>query len=224
MHYGSILIETVFGFFVLFAMTKILGKTQIRQLTAFDFISALILGELVGNALYDDQVGIAEISFAVVIWGGLMYTTEWISQHFKRSRALIEGKPDIVIRKGKLDRQVMKKNKLDINQLQHMLRLKDVFTIRDVDYAILETDGTVSVLKKTYAQAPDRLDLNLPVKPVVLPFTLINDGEIIYDNLTEINQTQEWLEQQLALQQIASIKDVFYAEYEENELLHVQTM
>ncbi|GAE94273.1 membrane protein YetF [Gracilibacillus boraciitolerans JCM 21714] len=70
MHYGAIFIETIFGFIMLFVLTKILGKTQIKQLTAFDFISALILGgELVGNALYDDQVGIREIGFAILVWG-----------------------------------------------------------------------------------------------------------------------------------------------------------
>ncbi|WP_017470538.1 DUF421 domain-containing protein [Amphibacillus jilinensis] len=224
MHFGSIFIETIFGFIVLFTMTKVLGKTQIRQLTAFDFISALILGELVGNALYDDQVGIKEIGFAVILWGSLMYITEFISQRYKRSRALIEGKPALVISKGHLQRDVMKKNKLDMNQLLHLLRLKDVFSVQDVDYAILETDGTVSVLKKTMAQPLNRLDLNLAPEKIVLPITLINDGEIIYDNLSEIDRDQKWLVQQLKQQNIDSYNKIFYAEYQENKPLYIQTM
>ncbi|WP_067842097.1 DUF421 domain-containing protein [Amphibacillus sediminis] len=224
MHFGSIFVETLFGFIVLFIMTKLLGKTQIRQLTAFDFISALVLGELVGNALYDDQVGITHIGFAVILWGGLLYLTEWLSQKYKGTRALIEGMPSIVIHKGELQREEMKKNRLDINQLLHMLRLKDVFSIQEVDYAILETDGTVSVLKKTDEQQPTRRDLNLSPKEVVLPITLINDGEIIYDNLAEINRDQDWLNQQLNSQNISSYKQIFYAEYIENEPLYIQTM
>lgn len=224
MHFGSIFVETLFGFIVLFIMTKLLGKTQIRQLTAFDFISALVLGELVGNALYDDQVGITHIGFAVILWGSLLYLTEWLSQKYKGTRALIEGMPSIVIHKGELQREEMKKNRLDINQLLHMLRLKDVFSIQEVDYAILETDGTVSVLKKTDEQQPTRRDLNLSPKEVVLPITLINDGEIIYDNLAEINRDQDWLNQQLNSQNISSYKQIFYAEYIENEPLYIQTM
>ncbi|SDC29373.1 Uncharacterized membrane protein YcaP, DUF421 family [Pelagirhabdus alkalitolerans] len=224
MHLGSIFIEIIFGFIILFVLTKLLGKTQIRQLTAFDFISALILGEFVGNALYDEGVGIKEVGFAVGLWSLLMLITEWISQRFKGSRALIEGMPAMVIHKGKLQRDVMKKNKLDINQLLHLLRLKDVFSIRDVYYAILETDGTVSILKSSSKEAPVRSDFNLPAQSVTLPVPLINDGEIIDDNLTEINQTTTWLLEQLKKEKVDDIKNVFYAEYEPNKPLYIETM
>jgi len=222
--YGNVVIETIFGFFALFAIAKVLGKTQIRQLTAFDFISALLLGELIGNALYDENVGILHMSLAVLTWGTLMYVAEFITQRFKGSRGLIEGKPVIIIDQGKLDREMMKKGKLDINQLQHLLRLKGIFSLREVEFAILENDGTVSVLEKTGDQTPTRKDFNLEDESVTLAVTLINDGEIIEDNLAEINRDQAWLEEQLKQQKINSIKQVFYAEYKEEEPLHIQTM
>ena len=221
---GTVFIEVLFGFFALFVIAKVLGKTQIRQLTAFDFISALLLGELVGNALYDEEIGILHVAFAITTWGVLMYVTEFVTQRFKGSRALLEGKPAIIINKGKLDREAMKKNKLDMNQFQHLLRLKDIFSLRDVEYAILENDGTVSVLAKTRAQAPTRKDLKLQDEKVYLPITLINDGEIIKDNLAEINRDEAWLNEQIKQQKISSIKDIFYAEYQEEEPLHIQTM
>lgn len=221
---GTVFIEVLFGFFALFVMAKVLGKTQIRQLTAFDFISALLLGELVGNALYDEEIGILHVAFAITTWGVLMYVTEFITQRFKGTRALLEGQPAIIVNKGKLDREAMKKNKLDMNQFQHLLRLKDVFSLRDVEYAILENDGTVSVLAKTRAQAPTRKDLKLQDKKIYLPITLINDGEIIKDNLAEINRDEAWLTEQIKQQKISSIKDIFYAEYQEEEPLHIQTM
>src|SRR5690625_2323522 len=168
--------DLIFGFFALFILTKILGKTQISQITAFDFISAIVLGELLGNALYDEKIGIPQIAFVVTIWGGLMYTTELITQKFKRSRHLLEGSPVIIIKNGKLVRDEMKKNKLDVNQLKHMLRSKDVFSLDEVEYAILETDGTISVLRKSEFQTPTRKDLKLAPEPVRLPITLINDG------------------------------------------------
>lgn len=221
---GSIFIETLFGFLCLFIITKVLGKSQIRQLTAFDFISALVLGELVGNALFDDEVGVIQIGFAVFLWGFLLYITEWMTQKFKRTRSLLEGRPSLIIHSGKLQREVMRKSKLDVNQLLHLLRSKDVFSIRDVEYAILETDGTVSVLKTSPAQTPTRLDLNLNPEDVRLSMALINDGEIIKDNLREINQDQAWLENELKIQNVSSYKDVFYAEYKRGEVLFVQTM
>lgn len=212
--------DLIFGFFALFILTKILGKTQISQITAFDFISAIVLGELLGNALYDEKIGIPQIAFVVTIWGGLMYTTELITQKFKRSRHLLEGSPVIIIKNGKLVRDEMKKNKLDVNQLKHMLRSKDVFSLDEVEYAILETDGTISVLRKSEFQTPTRKDLKLAQEPVRLPITLINDGEIIYDNLREKNLTEEWLLNELEKQNY-KLEDIFHAEYEKDKELQI---
>lgn len=205
--------DTVFGFVALFILTKVLGKTQITQLTAFDFISAVILGELVGNALFDEKAGIPEIAFVVILWGVLLYSTEIISQKFKSTRRLIEGEPAIIIYNGKLIRDTMKKNKLDINQLQNLLRAKNVFSISEVEYALLETNGTVSVLKKSAYQSPTKSDMKIAPQEVNLTTTLINDGEIIYDNLKEKNLTEEWLLEQLEEQNFQRVEDVFYAEY-----------
>jgi uncharacterized membrane protein YcaP (DUF421 family) len=219
--YWNIFIESIFGFFILYVLTKVLGKSQISQITPFDFISAIILGELVGSALFEEKAGVLHIAFIVFIWGGLIYSVEIITQKFKRTRYLLEGSPEIVIRKGKLIRDVMAKNKLDINQLQHLLREKDVFSIKEVEYAILETNGAISVLKKSDYQTPNRKDMKLAPQPVQLSTTLINDGEIIYDNLEEKNLTEEWLIEQLKEQGYDDVKDVFYAEYMKDEDLLV---
>ncbi|WP_066187141.1 MULTISPECIES: DUF421 domain-containing protein [Gracilibacillus] len=223
MHYGSIFIETLFGFVMLFLLTKVLGKTQIRQLTAFDFISALILGELVGNALYDNEVGLMDIGFAILLWGTLLYLTEWLTQKFKRTRSLLEGRPSLVIHKGKLQYEEMKHGNLDTNQLLHLLRSKDVFSIQEVDYAVLETDGTVSVLKKSTFQQLTRQDINLTPEEVVLPRMLINDGEVIWDSLEEIGKDKDWLIQELAKQEVSDIQTIFYAEYVKGQELYLQS-
>ncbi|RDW15969.1 YetF domain-containing protein [Oceanobacillus chungangensis] len=220
--YFQMFTDTVFGFIALFTLTKVLGKTQISQITAFDFISSLLLGELVGNGLFDPEVGILQIGFVVFLWGGLMYITEIVSQKYKSARSFIEGSPSIIIYNGKLIRDVMEKNKLDINQLQHLLRAKEVFSIQEVEFAILETNGTLSVLKKSSYQSPNRKDLNLAPQDVALSTTLINDGEIIHDNLMEQNLSEEWLLQELHAQHFERIEDIFYAEYIKGEKLFIQ--
>ena len=217
MEYLQITVETLFGFIALFILTKVLGKTQITQITAFDFIAALVLGELVGNALYDKEVGIPQIGFAVILWGVLIYITEIITEKYKSTRGLLEGRPSLIIYKGNIDREQLKKSKLDINQLQHLLRSKDVFSVQEVQYAVLETDGTVSVLKASQYQNVTRGDMNLSPQAVPLPRTLISDGEIIWDNLEEISQNEAWLKRQLQLQNFNSPEDVLYAEYKEGE-------
>ncbi|RAK15331.1 uncharacterized membrane protein YcaP (DUF421 family) [Anoxybacillus vitaminiphilus] len=215
--------ELVVGYVALLFTTKILGKTQITQITAFDFISALVLGELVGNALYDNNIGISQILFAVALWGALIYITEIITQKKKNFRAILEGKPTLVIAQGKILRDKMAENKLDMNQLQHLLRSKGAFSIREVEYAVLETDGTVSVLKKSPYELPTRQDHQMPEQLVSLPVTLILDGEVIWDNLKEFGFSEKWLKGQIQSFGAKEYKDVLYAEWQKDKGIHVQT-
>ncbi|MDF0727964.1 DUF421 domain-containing protein [Cytobacillus sp. S13-E01] len=223
MDYGSIALELTVGFFALFFLTKILGKTQISQITTFDFISALLLGEIVGSAVFEKKTTVWQILFALSIWGVLVLLLEYISQKFKRTRGFIEGQPTIVIHKGKIDRNMLKRSKLDINQLQHLLRAKGTFSIRQVEYAILETDGSLSVLNKAKFDPPSRQDHKMPEQPVFLPVTMVSDGEIIYDNLMESGFDEVWLQNQISSFGTTNVKDIMYAEWLEGEGLFIQT-
>ncbi|MGM8364367.1 DUF421 domain-containing protein [Virgibacillus sp. W0181] len=221
MNYTSMFFETLFGFAALFLLTKVLGKTQISQLTPFDFIAALVLGELVGNALFDEKAGIMAIGFVIVLWGGLLFIVEIITQKFKGSRNLLEGKPSFVIHKGKLIYEELRKNKIDIGELQHMLRMKDVFAIQEVEYAIMEPNGQVSVLKKSDFQTPTKQDLNIQPTVPQVAMTLISDGEMIKDNLAESDLTEQWLLNEVRAQGLQSVKEVFYAEWKQGQRLFV---
>ncbi|MFS0865152.1 YetF domain-containing protein [Fredinandcohnia sp. 179-A 10B2 NHS] len=223
MDYFRIVLDLVCGLLGLLILTKILGKTQITQITPFDFISALVLGELVGNAVFDDKIGVLQILFAVTIWGVLIYIIEVITQKIAITRPYLEGKPAIIIHKGQIIKEKLKKNKLDINQLQHLLRSKNVFSIREVEYAILETDGSISVLKKSSYEQPTRQDYNMEEKKVRLPITLISDGQIINENLKESGFTEEWLISELRSKGVNSYKDLLIAEWLEEDGLYIQT-
>lgn len=223
MDFLQIFLELAFGYVALFILTKIMGKTQITQITPFDFISALILGELVGNAVYDKDISIGKVLFAVVVWGLLIFGTEIITQKKKGFRKLLEGEPSIVIRKGKIDYNVLKESHLDINQLQHLLRAKDIFSIRECEYAILETDGSISALKKPKFTNVTLSDLNLPLSTVTLPVTVILDGGIEEDNLKMIQWNKQQLLDEIKGQGYQSIQDILYAEWKEGEPLHIQT-
>ncbi len=224
MFYGYIALELIVGFIVLLTLTKLFGKTQISQLTPFDFISALVLGELVGNAIYDKKIHLGMILFATLTWGLLIIVTEWITQKIRKSRGILEGKPSILIREGKIDRKQLKKNKVDIDQLQNLLRQKEVFSMREVEYAIMEPSGMLSVLKKSNNAAPTNKDLNVPLKPVYLTFPLISDGKVDEGNLKEIGFDHTWLHNQLRANNIAKPEKVVYAEWNEVEGFYCQRM
>ncbi|MFB4163493.1 DUF421 domain-containing protein [Alteribacillus sp. JSM 102045] len=217
-------IELTSGFFALLIITKVLGKTQINQLTPFDFISALVLGELVGNAIYDREIGLHYVLYAIVLWAVLIGTIETITQKKKSTRSWFEGRPAIIIRKGKLDYEAMKKNKLDLNQLQHLLRDREIFSLKDVHYAILEANGTVNVLKTSEASTPTNKEwmTELPAEPK-LPLALILDGEWVEDNILETEISKEQVLQHIYSRNIPDINRILYAEWNGSFPLYIQT-
>ncbi|SFP25683.1 DUF421 domain-containing protein [Salibacterium halotolerans] len=213
-HFLQLTVELTIGFFALLVITKALGKTQINQLTPFDFISSIVMGELVGNAIYDDEIGLHYILYAVTLWAVLVGIVERITQKKKETRSMLEGKPAIVIREGQLDYDVLRRNRLDLNQLQHLLRDKDVFSMQDVHYAILEANGTVNVMKKPHASSALKTDVKVdPGPPSSLPLAVILDGEWVEDNITESNISKRDVLERLQTRNIPDINRVLYAEW-----------
>lgn len=215
------LYESIFGIFALFVLTKVLGKTQISQLTAFDFIAAIVLGELLGNALFDKKAGLLDIGYVILLWGILLYIIEMITQKFKGSRFLLEGKPSLLIHKGEIIYEEMRKNKMDIDELHHLLRMKDVFALQEVEFAVLETNGLLSVLKKAAYQTPNKKDLNVAPTEPQIAIPLIMDGEIIQDNLDEAGVNETWLKDEIKRQKFSDVKKVLYAEWLKDKKLFI---
>jgi uncharacterized membrane protein YcaP (DUF421 family) len=222
MDYFEMLLELIGGYFSLFIVVKLLGKTQISQITPFDFISALVLGEFVGSAVFDEKTSLLKIVFGILIWGILIYLTELTTQKSRRFRIVLEGKPSFIIREGKLDWKELKRNHLDINQLQQLLRSKGIFSLRNVEYAVLEPNGSISVLRKQEADQPTYQDFNMETQKRLIPLTVISDGEVIKENLKETGMDYPALEKLLKEKEISSVKEVAYAEWESDKNLFVQ--
>jgi uncharacterized membrane protein YcaP (DUF421 family) len=220
--YFKILLDLVVGYFALFMIVKFLGKNQLSQVTPFDFISALIMGELVGSAIFDEKIGVLPILFAIVIWGSLIYTTEIVTQKSRKMRYLFEGRPVMLINKGKLDWEAMKKNQIDIDQLQELLRFKDIFSLQDVEYAILENNGGVTVLRKSEADHPTCKDLKMKGEERTIPLTLISDGEVLSNNLKKADVNEDWLHKELKIKGCNQPDEISYAEYEPGKDLFIQ--
>jgi len=216
-------IEIVIGFFLLFILVKIVGKKIINQVSPFTFIAAIVLGELLGNALYDEKVGVLYIIYSMVLWALLLLIVEILGQKFLKLRLIFEGKPSVLIRDGVINREQLKKNRMNINQLQSLLRQSETFSIREVAYCYLESNGSISILKKSPYQKTTREDFNKPLKKVHVPVTIIRDGKLLVNELRDIGKNEEWLKVQLKTQNIMDIRDVFIAEWLENDGLFVQT-
>lgn len=216
-------LEIITGFFLLFIIVKVLGKKMINQITPFTFIASIVLGELLGNAIYDDKASFIHLVYAMTLWALLLLTVELFGQKFLKLRGIFEGKPSVLIRNGVVNREELKKNRMNINQLQSLLRQSETFSIREVAYCYLEVNGSISILKKSPKQKMQQEDLNLPPKPVYVPVTIVRDGELLKDELVELGRDEKWLMLQLQAQGVSGYQEVFIAEWLEGEGLFVQT-
>jgi uncharacterized membrane protein YcaP (DUF421 family) len=223
MKWVHLTVELVTGFVLLFLVVKVAGKKLIHQISPFTFISALVLGELLGNALYDDHIHLWYIIYSISLWGALLLLVEYINQKWLPFRRLSEGKPTALIRNGIIDYEALKKNRMTLNQLQSLLRQSETFSLREVAYCYLEANGSISILKKSKYQKTTREDFQLPPQSVYVPITLIRDGELLIDELRELGKDEQWLNEQLRAHGVSSYQDVLIAEWLEGDGLFVQT-
>ncbi|MGA9225778.1 MAG: DUF421 domain-containing protein, partial [Mesobacillus sp.] len=140
---------------------------------------------------------------------------------FIGSRKLLEGEPNIVVHKGQIKYDALKKAKLDINQLQSLIRQQGYFSLREVEYAIIETNGMISVLPKADYDTPKNSDLKIKAEAPSLPINLIIDGEVVSENLKEAGFDEQWLKKELEKQKIHHYEDVLFAEWMQNEPVYV---
>lgn len=222
MQFMNLTIELVSGFFLLFILVKIVGRKIITQVTPFTFITAIVIGEILGNALYDPDARLIDILYSMCLWGFLLLVVEYLGQKSLWFRGVFEGKPAALIRNGIIDREALKKNRMNLNQLQSLLRQSETFSIREVAFCYLESNGSISILKKAKYQKTTLEDFKLSGKQVYVPVTLIRDGEILWDEVKDLGFDESWLKKQLVLHNVSDYKDVFIAEWLNEDGLFVQ--
>ncbi|WP_274651960.1 DUF421 domain-containing protein [Paenibacillus humicola] len=206
-------LRTLTGFFVLLILTRILGKKQLSQMTFFTYITGIALGNIAGDMVVHRDIKIIDGVAGLTLWALLTMTIEYVNLKSPKVRVLLDGEPTIVIKDGKIVKKAMASNKLNMDDLSMLLRDKDVFSVKQVDYAILEPNGKLSVLKKQEEETVTKKDLSVPMsRRLYLPTELIVDGKIVAKSLKELNIDRAWLEQQIKSGGASSVKDVFFAE------------
>lgn len=216
-----VFIRTIILYFLIVLIMRLMGKRQIGQLQPSELVVALIIADLaaipMGNTGIPLLAGIIPILTLFICEAMLSY----ISLKSQLARKIISGKPSIVIEKGKILENELRKQRFNIDDLMEQLRLKDVSDIQDVEYAILETGGQISVLLKTDKKPVIREDLKIKHSYEGLPISLIIDGHINYHNLFISGHDIDWLNKQLNKKGVKSSRDVLYAYIsEDNKFIH----
>jgi len=207
-----VMIRSFIAFFLLLLLVKMVGKQQISQLTYFDYIVGITIGSIASTL----SVQVNENTWSTIagmgVWAILAVALAIIGLKSPRLRKIIEGIPEIIIQNGKVQIDVLEKNNLSMEDLMSMLRDKNVFNVEDVEFAVLEINGKLSVLLKSQKQPLTPQDMNIPTRYAGLPLNIIVDGRVDQDALRSVNLTRAWLEFNLRKKKIHNPEDVFLAQ------------
>ena len=221
--YYEELLRIFLGFFVLLILTRLIGKKQLGQLNIFTYITGIAIGNMAGEMILHPEVKIFTGILGMTIWTVLIFVVEFIGLKSGKVRSVLDGEPTIVIKKGFIQYKELKKMRLNMDDLTMLLRTNHVFSIKDVNYAILEPNGDLSILKVEERQQITKKDMNVKLERFeYIPSEIIVDGKIVYKNLKELGKTKEWLYDELRANKIYSIKDVLYAELQSDGTLYMQ--
>ena len=224
LNYTEIIIKSIATFFILLLLAKLLGKKQLSQLTYFNYVTGITIGSIAANVM--NVVGDTAIDelIALITWGILTYLTGFITTKSHKLEKIIDGEPNILIKNGKIQMAALKKIRMNITELVMMLREKDIFNINEVDYAILEINGKLSVLKKVKYRNVTNNDLNIPItKPQIYANTSYFRWAFNFKNLKEVGISKMWLLKELRKKNIKKISNVIYAEITNDGSLFVDT-
>ena len=210
--FALIIIRSIIAFVILFLLTRLMGSKQLSQLTFFDYVVGITIGSIAATMSVDKNVQIMNGVISLAIWGFVPVLLALFGMKSRKFLRATDGIPTIVIKNGQVLEKAMAKNLLAIEELMMLLREKDIFLLADVEIAIYETNGQLSVLKKTDVSPVTPKQLGLTVQLEKMPSILIVDGEILYENLSAIGQTEEWLNKQLLKKGYADAKAVFLAQ------------
>lgn len=178
-------------------MTKLLGKRQLSQLSFFEYVAGITIGSIGGELVTGVEKNIMHGLLGLAIFAGIPFLVGFISLKNKAFRDFMEGKGVVFIKNGKIMEDNLKKERYTIDELLELLRKKDVFQVSDVEFAVLEAAGDLSILLKKENQPLTPKDLNLQVASIKEPQTVIMDGKILDEPLSTINQSRNWLNTEL---------------------------
>lgn len=222
MEVWSLFFRTLLTYFIVFMVMRLMGKREIGKLSVFDLVIFIMIAEIAVFVIEDIH---KPLTYGIVPILTLMLTQiglAMLALRSQRIRNLFDGKPSFLIKNGRLDREEMKRQRYNLDDLMQQLRQNRVIDVADVEFAILESSGKLTVLEKKrneeqqpIAGAPNAFRFT------GLPLALIMDGKVQDENLEKIGQTRFWLKNQLQPHGVSDFKDVFFCSIDHRGKLFV---
>lgn len=216
-----VFVRAIIGFISLLIFSRILGKKLISQLTLFDYILGITIGSIAATLTTDLSSRAWPHWVGLLTWVAAGEAVDFLTTKSRYAAKFIEGEPVIIIMHGKIMEDCMRKLRYTASNLQQQLRNKDIFDLSEVQFAVLEPNGDLSVLKKPQHQplTPKNMDIRVPNTGIGIE--LIYDGLVIDQNLKQINRDRKWLQSQLKKYEVKDFSEVFLATFEASGSLYV---
>ncbi len=214
----DVIFRGIIALTVLFLITKILGKKQVSQLSLFDYVIGISIGNFAAEMTFNLDSHYANGIVAILLFGIMSYLVSVLSLKSMILRRFFMGVPTVVIQEGKIITKNLRKLKFDVNDLLEETRLAGYFDISNIEYAIMETSGEVSYLPKGEHLPITISDMNLKATKQGLCANVIIDGCIMIKNLKDINKNEQWLKKELKVKG-KQLNNIILATVDNNEKL-----
>ncbi|HEX6988614.1 MAG TPA: DUF421 domain-containing protein [Bacillota bacterium] len=216
-----VILRAVLAYAALLALTRMIGKRQVSQLTFFDYIVGITIGSMASTAVVELEYQFVSAMTGVLTWAILTVLIAYVGLKSPWWRKWVDGEPVPVIRGGKILEGNLEKERISVDELLMLLRQQKVFDAAQVETALLETSGQVSVLLKGEHQPATPRHLGLPAAGVEMPAVVIEDGQVMQHALRAIGRDRPWLERELAAQGVTSVGEAMLAQVDGQGNLYV---
>lgn len=218
----TIFFRTIILYILVVIALRIMGKAELSELQPFELVIIILIAELASVPMEDVRVPFINGVVSIFTLVFLQILISIINLRSEKARAIICGKPSILIEHGQIIEKEMRALRININDLIEQLRIKSFHNIDDVEFAILETNGELSVIPKSTKRPVTTSDLNIYVTEANIPVSLITDGKVNQMNLRKAQVDFNWLYKELNKYNVSSIDDILYCAMDDNRKLIIK--
>ena len=190
-------IRSILLYIIVLIVMRIMGKREIGQLQPFELAISIMIADLASTPMADSGIPLTNGVIPILALLVMHLLISLLNIKSIKAREILCGKPAILIYRGRIDEKMLKKERFTINELEERLRGNNIVNIGDVEYAILETSGQITVIEKPEKRNVTLGDLNIDAKYEGITYDLVVDGKVMYENLKKINKDYNWLKKQV---------------------------
>ena len=213
--------RSLLSLFILFLVTKLIGKKQVSELSLFDYVIGISIGNFTAEMTMNLEVQFINGVMALLTFGLFAYLISLLTMKSIRIRRFFIGVPTVIIQNGKIIEKAMKNVMIDINDLLEQCRINGYYDLTQIEYAIMEANGKISIMPKSEYKPLTPNDMKKKVAQEDLQANVIIDGVIMQNNLENMNKSINWLEKELKVKGYKEYDDIILAILDKNDKLTI---